>query len=152
MTKTFALALALILTAATIAGCSAPAEGGNQEPKPVAVDVSCDDFQKPGQQHIIRTVEVATNGTLTVSLCSNPSTGFSWEEAKISDQTVLQQLDHQPADSASATPAAVGAPSKEVWTFKALKPGQATVSMQYSRPWAGGEKGEWTLTLTVAVR
>lgn len=152
MTKTFALALALVLAVGTIAGCSAPAEGGNQAPKPVAVGVSCDDFQKPGQQHVARTVEVATNGTLTVSLCSNPSTGFSWEEAKISDQTVLQQLEHQPADSASATPAAVGAPDKEVWTFKALKPGQATVSMQYSRLWAGGEKGVWSITLTVVVR
>jgi len=46
----------------------------------------------------------------------------------------------------------VGAPGEEVWTFKALKKGTSTIALEYSRPWEGGEKGEWTLNLTVIVK
>jgi predicted secreted protein len=42
-----------------------------------------------------------------------------------------------------------GAAGKETWTFKALKPGSSTVSFDYSRPWAGGEKATWRFVLTV---
>jgi inhibitor of cysteine peptidase len=45
----------------------------------------------------------------------------------------------------------VGAPGNEVWTFKALKKGTSTVTMEYSRLWEGGEKGVWTFNLTVVV-
>jgi inhibitor of cysteine peptidase len=116
--------------------------------KQASVEVSCDDFS---QEHISKQVEVAAGGTVTVTLCSNPTTGFIWSEtAQISDQSVLQQTDHK-----SVPPEAeglVGAAGKEVWTFKALKKGTSTVSMEYSRPWEGGEKGVWTFNLTVTVK
>lgn len=100
-------------------------------------------------------VEVGAGDTLTVTLCSNPSTGFSWpESAQISDQTIVQQTDHKyvaPETEAGATPV-VGAPGTEVWTFKALKKGTSTIYVEYSRPWEGGEKGEWTFRLTVVVK
>jgi len=95
--------------------------------KPASVDVSCDDFMK--QQHISQEVEVSVGDSFTVTLCSNPTTGFEWE---------------------SATPP--GTPGQEVWTFKALKKGTSTVSIDYSRPWEGGERGEWTFALTVTVK
>jgi len=46
----------------------------------------------------------------------------------------------------------VGAPGKEVWTFKALKKGTTKIAMEYSQPWEGGEKGGWTFNLTVVVK
>jgi inhibitor of cysteine peptidase len=114
-----------------------------------SVEVSCDDFSQ--QNHITKQVEVGAGGTLTVTLCSNQTTGFMWSEtAQISDQSVLQQTDHR-----SVPPEAeglVGAAGKDVWTFKALKKGTSTVSVDYSRPWEGGEKGEWTFNLTVTVK
>ena len=117
--------------------------------KQASVEVSCDDFMK--QQHISQEAEVAVDGSLTVTLCSNPTTGFIWSEsAQISDQTVLQQTDHKfvpPEETGVA-----GAAGKEIWTFKALKKGTSTISMEYSRPWEGGEKGEWTFVLTVTVK
>ena len=118
-------------------------------PKQASVDVSCDDFMK--LQHISQEVEVAVDGSLTVTLCSNPTTGFLWSEtAQISDQTVLQQTSHSfvPPEEAGI----VGAAGQEIWTFKALKKGTSTISMEYSRPWEGGEKGEWTFVLTVTVK
>jgi len=119
-------------------------------PKQVAVEASCDDFMK--QQHISQEVEVAAGDSLTVTLCSNPTTGFEWESAKISDQTVLQQVDHKFISPESEPPPPPGTPGQEVWTFKALKKGESTISIDYSRPWEGGEKGEWTFVLTVTVK
>ena len=119
-------------------------------PKQVAVEASCDDFMK--QQHISQEVEVAAGDSLTVTLCSNPTTGFEWESAKISDQTVLQQVDHKFISPESEPPPPPGTAGQEVWTFKALKKGESTISIDYSRPWEGGEKGEWTFVLTVTVK
>ena len=45
----------------------------------------------------------------------------------------------------------VGAPGIEVWTFEAVAKGTTKVRMEYSRPWEGGEKEEWTYTMTVIV-
>lgn len=117
--------------------------------KEASVQVSCDDLMN--QQHISKQVAVAVDGSLTVTLCSNPTTGFVWSEtAQISDQTVLQQTSHRFV--APEETGMVGVPGQEVWTFQALKKGTSTVSMEYSRPWEGGEKGEWTFALTVTVK
>ena len=122
-------------------------------PKQVSVEVSCDDFMK--LKHISQEVEVAVDDSFTVTLCSNPTTGFLWSEsAQISDQTVLQQTGHEfvPPEAKGDKPPAPGTAGKEIWTFKALKKGKSTISMEYSRPWEGGEKAEWTFALTVVVK
>ena len=139
------LICAMVATSLCLFAC-APA-------KQASVEVSCDDFMK--LQHISKEVEVAVDGSLTVTLCSNPSTGFQWSEsAQISDQTILQQTGHEflPPEGENDQPPAPGTPGKEVWTFKALKKGTSTISLEYSRPWEGGEKGEWTFVLTVVVK
>jgi len=118
-------------------------------PEQAYVEISCDDFYE--QQHISKEVEVPVNGALTLTLCSNPTTGFQWSEsAQISDQTVLRQIDHQfvPPEEQNVE----GAAGKEIWTFNALKSGTSTISMEYSRPWEGGEKASWTFVLTVVVK
>ncbi len=118
--------------------------------KQASVEVSCDDFMK--DQHISGETEVSVDGSLTVVLCSNPTTGFLWETPQITDQTVLEQVDHKFVSPESEPPPPPGTPGQEVWTFKALKEGESTISIAYSRPWEGGEKGEWTFTLTVVVK
>jgi len=114
-----------------------------------SVNISCDEFMK--QPNITRQVEVAIGDEFTMTLCSNPTTGYQWSEsATISEPSVLQQVDHKfipPEDKDLA-----GAPGQEVWTFKALKAGTSTASFEYSRPWEGGEKGTWLFTLTVIVK
>jgi len=144
------LKLKLILTCAVVAislclfACS-PA------PKQASVEASCDDFYE--HQHISQEVEVAVDGSLTVTLCSNPTTGFQWSEsAQISDQTVLEQVDHKFVSPESEPPPPPGTPGQEIWTFKALKKGTTEVSLEYSRPWEGGEKATWTFVLTVTVK
>ncbi len=114
-----------------------------------SVEVSCDDFLE--QRHFSRKVEVPIGESFTVTLCSNPTTGFRWEEATISDQAVLEQVSHQFVGPDSDPPPPPGTPGQDVWVFKALKPGESAISMDYSRPWEGGEKGEWTFALNVVV-
>jgi predicted secreted protein len=113
-----------------------------------SIQVSCDDFMQ--QKHISKQINVAAGDTFAVTLCSNPSTGFQWSEsAQISDPTVVQQADHKFVSPGTGL---TGAPGKEAWTFKALKKGTSVISLEYGRPWEGGEKGEWTFNLTVVVK
>ncbi|MFC2003214.1 protease inhibitor I42 family protein [Chloroflexota bacterium] len=119
--------------------------------KQVSVEASSDDFVE--LKHVSKEVEVAVDGSLKVTLCSNPTTGFQWSEnAQINDQNVLEQVDHKLVIPQSQPPPPPETPGQEVWTFKALKAGKSTISMEYSRPWEGGKKGEWTFVLTVTVK
>jgi len=95
-------------------------------------------------------VEIAVGGSLVVHLESNPTTGFKWELSEITDQMVLKQ-DGEP-EFVPPDEAIPGAGGREIWTFKALSKGTSTISMEYSRPWEGGEKAEWTYILTVIVK
>ena len=118
-----------------------------------SLNIACDDFYQ--QPHITREVTVAAGDSFTVTLCSNPTTGFQWSETvQISDQDVLKQASHQfvAPEAKGGRPPAPGTAGEEVWTFEALKKGASTVSLEYSRPWEGGEKGEWTFALTVIVK
>lgn len=135
----------LIVSALILGSC------GQTKAQEVSVDVSCDDFSEA--QSLTQEVQVPVDSLLVVTLCSNPTTGFAWEAAEISDQTVLEEKSHEfvSPDDINTAPR-VGAAGQEVWTFKALKVGQSTISMAYSRPWEGGEKATWTYELQVVVK
>ncbi len=141
---TFALS-ANVNFATLMLGCGAPG------PQPVAVEVSCDDFARAfdaslAASRIARKIAVPVGTPITLTLCANPSTGYRWGPVKIADARILQQIDHQVEASGTNLP---GASVKEIWTFQVLQPGTSTVSLDYSRPWTGGEKGIWQFTLTV---
>ena len=117
----------------------------------VAVDASYD-----GKE-----VKVPIDGSLIVTLESNPTTGFKWqyeEEVKdtlhiltgIPDETVLALVGQKfVAPEAGAPP---GTGGEEVWTFKAVGKGTTELSLEYSQPWEGGTKAAKTFTLTVIVK
>lgn len=114
-----------------------------------SVEVSCDDLYE--QRYISREAEVSLGDSFTVTLCSNPTTGFQWEEATIGDQAVLEQVSHEFVGPESNPPPPPGTPGQDVWVFKTLKQGASAISIDYSRPWEGGEKGEWTFVPSVVV-
>ena len=94
--------------------------------------------------------EVAVGGTLTVTLESNPTTGFEWALVRITDETVLEEEGHEfVAPEAEAPP---GTGGEEVWTFTALKEGKSTISMEYRRPWEEGVEPDKVFVLTVVVK
>lgn len=134
-----------ILLSTILAGCTTASE------EEVRVEVSCDEFYDI--KHIYQTLEVKPEESFKVKLCSNPTTGFKWtDEAQISDLTVLKQEDHNFIGPDSNPPPPPGTPGQEVWTFKARQAGASKIYLEYSRPWEGGEKGEWTCTIEVIVK
>jgi predicted secreted protein len=119
------------------------------EGKEVPLEFTYDNFVK--QKYVSQNMTGPQVGDLVkITLPSNPSTGFKWGLAGISDTTILSQ-DGQPQYVLPETPA-LGAGGQEIWTFKVLKRGTSTVSMAYSQPWEGGTKGEWTLGVEIKVR
>lgn len=134
------LLLIMVMVPVCLSGCA------SDKGKDIAL--SCDDFaQKP---NATSEISVSKGETVTVILCSNGSTGFSWNEtAQIENTGVLKQTGHEVIAPEKSMPGAAG---QEKWTFEAVGKGTSTVHMEYSRPWEGGEKGEWTFTLAVNVK
>jgi len=118
-------------------------------PSYTTISISIDTFQN--QPHIDAVMNAAVGEDLTVTLGSNPTTGFRWSEfAEISDESVIKQVSHKFVGPGIDKPP--GTPGEEVWTFKALKKGTTTIFMEYGRPWEGGEKAEWTVTITANIK
>ena len=116
----------------------------------ISVGVSCDDFTKQGG-NVSEKVEIDVwSDFLTVSLCSNPTTGFKWELTEVTDKSVLIHDDNQFVSP--ETEGVAGAAGKEVWTFKVLKAGSCNITMEYRRPWEGSEEAEWAFILTAFVK
>jgi inhibitor of cysteine peptidase len=142
-----ALLLALIFATACTAASAGSADKTDQVVKEVAITTS-DEFDQ--NQHIQKEVEITKGNTLEVTLFSNGTTGFSWDEnAQIADTGIIQQLKHEYIGSETNMLGAAGA---EQWTFEAVNIGITTIHLEYSRPWEGGEKGVWTFYLTVTVK
>ena len=125
-------------------------EEEEEEEIEASVEVSCDEFAS--DNNTSSELEVEVGELLMVTLCSNPTTGFSWSEtANISDASILEQVSHEYIAPQSGQSSQTGAAGQEVWVFKALEEGTTTVYMEYSRPWQGGEEAIWTFELTVTV-
>jgi predicted secreted protein len=135
--------LATLLCASALAACAA-----TQAAEPLGA--TCNQFQS--SKTIEQTGTAAAGSDVKVVLCSNPSTGFAWDEPRIGDATVLTLADrsYQAPDSTSLP--IVGAAGGEVLTLHAVRAGTTTLSITYSQPWAGGTKGEWTYRLSVTVQ
>ncbi|MFC2056555.1 protease inhibitor I42 family protein [Chloroflexota bacterium] len=116
----------------------------------VSLDFPCDSFMESNHISLSYAPEVETGDTLTITLCSNPTTGFQWSElANIIDKDILEQVKHEYTPPKSDIP---GTSGKETWTFKGLKKGMTAITTEYSQPWEGGLKGEWTFNLTIFVK
>jgi len=101
-----------------------------------------------------RVVEAAVGSLIKVTLESNPTTGFKWELTEISDQTVLEFVEskYEPGEGTDQDLPRVGAGGTEIWSFKTIKQGEATISMEYSQPWDGGMKAAKIFEMTVIVK
>jgi inhibitor of cysteine peptidase len=112
------------------------------------IDLSLDDFA--AQNNIVKNITVSPHGVITVTLGSNGSTGYQWGDAVIDNADQLEQTSH---NSVAATQTNLaGAPGKETFTFLAKVAGSATIKLSYGRPWEGGEKGTYTLTINVTIK
>ena len=134
----------MVILALSLLACQSGSTGDSTEVE----FYTCNTFQE--QQHVTDEITFTVGKGVTIMLCSNPTTGFQWaEEAQISDPEVVEQVSHE---YVAPTGDKVGAAGTEKFSFKALKPGTTTVYLEYGRDWEGGEKAEWTCTLTITVK
>ena len=102
----------------------------------------------PDQPHIDVVMSTVLGGELTVTLGSNPTTGYQWsEDAEISDKTIIQQVSHTFVGPGIDLPP--GTPGEEVWVFKALKRGTTTILLEYIR-W--NDAGLWAVFITATIK
>ncbi|MCX5999999.1 MAG: putative Ig domain-containing protein [Chloroflexi bacterium] len=111
-----------------------------------APQVYCVDASYTGE-----VIDIPLNCYLVVMLEDNHgSTGFSWpEQADISDETVLTQIDREYVPPESG---ATGAPGTAVWVFRALGKGTCIVFMECRQPWAPSGQPASVFDLTVVVQ
>ena len=111
------------------------------------VDISCDDFSKNQGNILINEFFIEIGDKVHIDLCSNPSTGFEWSYTMSCDPAVKEE-DHDYEDPEEAVPGAAGT---ETWTFEGIRKGTAEILMEYSQPWDGGIKQEWTYLIAITV-
>lgn len=114
---------------------------------PVAVTIDCAAFDNGTAA--TASVDAPAGSVVVLTVCSNASTGFTWTTASSSDPAIAV-----PGEWVSVAPAEPmpGAAGTQVLTIAADAAGTAVISASYDRPWDGGEKGAWTLELTVNVQ
>jgi inhibitor of cysteine peptidase len=93
--------------------------------------------------------EVKTGKMFTLTLESNPSTGYSWEIAQPLDETkvaLVESIYNAPKTDR------VGAAGVELWVFKAVGTGETTISMKYVRPWEKDTAPAEAATFAVTIK
>jgi len=120
-----------LLLALASAGC------GARETNLTAVDNGGQVTLSPGQ-------------ALTISLESNPTTGYGWQVVEM-DSAILQQTGEPEYKQASGAEDLVGAGGVETLRFEALAAGETTLTLGYMRSWESNPPIE-TFTMQVSVR
>jgi len=102
-------------------------------------------YSDPGQ-----TINIGVNQKFVIALDSNPTTGYSWQESY--DETMLELVEKTYKMGEEAEEGAVGAGGVEHFQFKALKTGEAEITMVYKRPWEEPSPQDETKVFTVNIK
>jgi len=114
MKKLLPLLMGVLLTACLVSGCGVEVKAYSDPQE--EIDIGAD------KEFVI-----------LIALDSNPSTGYSWEASY--DETMLELVDETFEADAYADENIVGAGGTELFRFKALKKGEAEITMSYKRSW-----------------
>jgi inhibitor of cysteine peptidase len=99
------------------------------------------------------TQQLKKGEVMSITLESNPSTGFSWFAA-LSNADVLVQMgepEYQ-APTSNATTPVLGAAGTQTYFFQAADTGTVTITLDYNRGWETTVAPEKTITITVEVK
>ena len=95
-------------------------------------------------------ITVQSGDVITVTLVSNPTTGYSWQVMEIDNAILVQDGDPEYKQSPGAE-GLVGAGGTETFHFKAIGSGQTSLGLGYLRPWESVPPIE-TFTIQVVVQ
>jgi inhibitor of cysteine peptidase len=147
------------------AGAAACGNGGAQPtPVPTTAATATPPGGYPGEVRLTdadngAAVKLALGGTLTITLESNPSTGFSWYLAGLAGPELEMAGEPQYVPPASTTPL-VGAAGTQVFTFRttgigmppAGTPAIVQVALDYKRGFEPDAAPEKTFRITVEIQ
>src|SRR5690606_39698816 len=88
--------------------------------------------------------------TLTITLPSNPTTGFRWEVADAAPgvlRSLSQEVYTTPEDAGL-----VGSAGQSTWRYQAYQPGEWRLLMHYRRPWETEVASAKTIDCRIKVR
>lgn len=94
-------------------------------------------------------IEVATGQKFTLTLDSNPSTGYAWQLATPVDETKVKFL--RSVFNAPETDRA-GAAGLELWIFEAVGTGETTISLKYVRSWEKDKPPAETANCSIVIK
>jgi len=115
------------------------------EPFPPVGPVEVNEDDNGGQ------VELKLGQILVVTLESNPSTGYRWQQTE-NPESILKQIgEAEFMQSETGDPPLVGAGGWEVFRFRAASAGQMTLQLVYHRPWEEDVEPLKTFSLQVTV-
>lgn len=126
--------------AALLAGCSSGSSSPSASPSPTVTPIVV--TQLPAS------VNAVVGQSITVTLTSNASTGYSWSAYWTGNDGIVSVdgPSYSPPPSASAMP---GAPGTATTVIRGLKPGTQVVSFTYSRPSDPASAEVKNLTVTI---
>ena len=127
-----------------VEGAAAPAADAAAAASAIAKEVRLNDGDNG------KTVKVAVGGAVTLTLESNPTTGFSWEKTDKVDKDILklERNDYKEKDHPAGV---VGVGGRTTIVYRALKKGKAKIDLTYMQPWEPDSKFNTDYTVTVEV-
>ena len=95
-------------------------------------------------------VDLQVGQILTVSLESNPTTGYIWQVARY-DNAILRQLGEAEFKQGGEE-GLVGAGGIETFRFESVQAGETSLELEYVRPWEEGVAPERLFAIQVVVK
>lgn len=125
--KDFILVLFSLVTLSLLFGSSSMSSGENQK----NVFVMSEGDKTP--------ITVEAPREFSIKIKSNPSTGYSWwVRIPEQDEESLVKFKEKKVEEPGDRPEEkrlLGAPTYEIFTFTALRPGESVIELHYRRPW-----------------
>jgi len=84
------------------------------------------------EQKEVKEIETYVGQSFTITLESNPTTGYMWQFAKPLDKNLLELIRSSHSVNNRKL---VGSPGKQLWSINALKAGKTVIFFKYMRPW-----------------
>jgi inhibitor of cysteine peptidase len=106
----------------------------------LAALAGCGSSKKSETAGTVSSMKVTAGQDFTISLQSNPTTGYQWQLDGPLDEKVVKYVSKEYKADQSGGTENVGAGGVEVWTFKAVGKGGADIKMKYVRPSEKGAK------------
>ncbi|MBE9483186.1 MAG: protease inhibitor I42 family protein [Chloroflexi bacterium] len=96
-----------------------------------------------------QTIDIGVNQEFVIAIGANPTTGYDWEVSL--DETMLELVEKTYKLAEEAEHEIVGAGGVDYFRFKALKAGQAEITMVYKRSWEEPTAQDETKVFTVNI-